>query len=303
MKKKSILIIIIDTILCGCCLIVFALFHHVLPKELESENIIIDNDNTNICNCNNEQIYSCQTTSTDNSYVSENISIKIETFENKTSSGQIRYHVADIHIKNIKSLQTVLAKDKFGRYYESILSMDKRSDAILSLNGDFYGLTNKSIVIRNGILYRSTKSKTDVAVLYNNGVLKVFSSNLFNVDDAIKDGAYQAWSFGPSLLDSDGKAMTSFSSNSLVRKNPRSAIGYYEPGHYAFVVVEGRIDESVGMTMSELSTLFESLGCKVAYNLDGGQSSIMVFNDKYQNNLCEGGRTLSDAIIIKEVTE
>ena len=55
------------------------------------------------------------------------------------------------------------------------------------------------------------------------------------------------------------------------------------------------------MTLAELSSLFAKLGCKTAYNLDGGQSAMMVFNDKYVNNLCEDGRTISDAIIIKEV--
>ena len=55
------------------------------------------------------------------------------------------------------------------------------------------------------------------------------------------------------------------------------------------------------MTLPELSNLFAKLGCKTAYNLDGGQSAMMVFNDKYVNELCEDGRTISDAIIIKEV--
>ena len=56
--------------------------------------------------------------------------------------------------------------------------------------------------------------------------------------------------------------------------NPRSAVGYYEPGHYCFVVIDGRQPGySKGATLMQLAQLFESLGCKEAYNLDGGKSA------------------------------
>ena len=70
--------------------------------------------------------------------------------------------------------------------------------------------------------------------------------------------------------------MTKFNSV-VLKRNPRSAIGYYEPGHYCFVEVDGRIPASRGMTMEQLSQLFEDLGCRSAYNLDGGQSAGIVW--------------------------
>jgi exopolysaccharide biosynthesis protein len=84
-------------------------------------------------------------------------------------------------------------------------------------------------------------------------------------------------------------------------ENPRTAIGYYEPGHYCFVVVDGRQDGySDGLTLAELSQLFHDLGCQTAYNLDGGQSSMMVFQDSLVNQPYKGGRNSSDIVYLTD---
>jgi len=102
--------------------------------------------------------------------------------------------------------------------------------------------------------------------------MKIYQPEALNIQTLIQTGAYQSWIFGPSLLDENGKAKKDFLTWSYIRElHPRTAIGYYEPGHYCFVVVDGRQkDYSRGMFLEELSQLFEQLGCKVAYNLDGG---------------------------------
>ena len=133
--------------------------------------------------------------------------------------------------------------------------------------------------------------------------MRVIKGSDFAVDEAIADGAWQAWTFGPGLLDIDGGIITSFNSTSrIISANPRTAIGYYEPGHYCLIVVDGR-GESSGMSLSEMSRLFNELGCKAAYNLDGGNSSIMVWQDEIINNPSGGGRESSDALLIAEVNK
>ena len=108
-----------------------------------------------------------------------------------------------------------------------------------------------------------------------------------------------------SLLDENGKAMTKFNTN-VGPANPRSVIGYYEPGHYCLVQVDGRRTESrlekgkinVGMTMKQTSALMEQLGCAAAYNLDGGQSSVLWYNSENLSNPYNGGRNVMDAVLI-----
>ena len=64
------------------------------------------------------------------------------------------------------------------------------------------------------------------------------------------------------------------------------------------MIVNGRGTEgSRGYTMSQLSTLFEELGCAAAYNLDGGRSSVMAW-DCGSSPPASGGRPVCDIIYI-----
>lgn len=242
--------------------------------------------------------------STSNSYSSKNISITVNQYTEGSGKDVVTYYIADIYIANIKCLQSGFAENTYGvDYTDTVLDMDKSLGVLLAINGDYYGNGGDGVVIRNGEVYRSTTSDYDVCVLYYDGTMKTFSADEFNVDQAITDGAYQAWCFGPELLDEYGNNTTEFATNRhVIEMNPRSAIGYYEPGHYCLVVVDGRQSGySNGMTLTQLSELFETLGCSSAYNLDGGKSSSMTFNDTEVNQACDGGREVSDCILIKEV--
>lgn len=104
-------------------------------------------------------------------------------------------------------------------------------------------------------------------------------------------------------IDNDTNALTSFNtSHRLESENPRTGIWYYEPGHYCMVVIDGR-DEgySKGVTLREMSSIFEELGCESAYNLAGGKLSVMTFDDAIVNQPVDGGRTVSDCLTIEEV--
>lgn len=242
--------------------------------------------------------------STDHTYSSKNISITVDQYTEGSGQNIITYYVADIYIADIESFQSGFADDTYGiGYTERVLSMDGFLNAVLAMNGDYYGNGGNGVVIRNGEVYRNSTSNLDVCVLYYDGTMKTFSPKEFDVEQVIADGAWQAWSFGPELLDDTGSSKTDFNTDGHVRNtNPRSAIGYYEPGHYCFVVVDGRQNGySVGLNIIELSKLFEELGCTSAYNMDGGRSSEMTFNDATVNRPCDGGREVSDCILIKEV--
>ena len=122
-----------------------------------------------------------------------------------------------------------------------MLDMANDYNAILAMSGDYYGNSDASVVIRNGVLYRDDIIGTDICVLFTDGTMKTYSPDKFNVDEVIAAGAWQAWNFGPSLLDDNGNVPSSFNTTSYLNsENPRAAIGYIEPGHYIFVTVDGR---------------------------------------------------------------
>lgn len=233
----------------------------------------------------------------ENSYRSRNVSITVT----KVNDGRSTYYVADIYIKDIENFKTVLADDSFGRSLrEEIPAMAKRHNALTAITGDFYSLHTTGLVIRNGELLRDKLSSNDVCVLYRDGVMETYPGGQVDLQAILAREPYHAWSFGPSLLI-DGQPVEDFDS-SIAASNPRSAVGYYEPGHYCFVVVDGRQGSySHGMTLDKLSKLMFDLGCKSAYNLDGGKSAMMTLGDSIVNRPYDGGRKTSDILTICEV--
>ena len=211
--------------------------------------------------------------------------------------GKLEYQIADIYVRDINCFKTAYRlnpKDnvKTQKYAEEI-------DAIVSTNGDNFnaGKISDGLVIRNAAqLFPAggkpqTKFTSDLCVLFYDGTMRVYDckADTISYDEIIASYPYQAFYFGPKLLNDDGTAKTTFNS-SLGKLNPRTVLGYYEPGHYNLLVVLGTRDQmdynndshgngkSPGMTFTELSKLCESLGYKMAYNLDGGGSSSMVWN-------------------------
>lgn len=237
---------------------------------------------------------------TENSYTSPYVSITIDTVSYGSGWTAITYFVADIYVASLDNFKTYTAHNEM-RYFskQDVLEMDAACGAILSVSGDFYSYQKTGFLMRNGYLYKSDNTYCDICVLYDDGVLATYPKNGYDHQQILDQGAVQIWNFGPSLLDENGKAYSSYKVDShIASDNPRSAIGYYEPGHYCLVVVDGRDhDYSVGMGIDDLAAIFEGLGCKVAYNLDGGGSAVMAFDDALYSKPSED-RDLSDIVIV-----
>ena len=229
------------------------------------------------------------------SYSDDNLRIVIT--EHHTDNAV--YFVADIWLRDIHSFQTAFAGGKFKGGYAMPDAMASKVGAILALSGDSCGSSTDGIVIRNGDLYRDSNA-SDVCILYLDGTMETYYEADFDLDAAIARGAYQGWSFGPKLID-NGQIPASYNSTNVIINDraPRAAIGYYEPGHYCLVSVDGRQgDYSRGMNLAELSQAMIDLGCKDAYNLDGGQSVMMVFQGQIIGKPYKGGRVISDIIYL-----
>lgn len=252
-----------------------------------------NNSNSDSNNINNKTL-------TNTSYKDNNIEINItEHNENDT-----KIYVADIVLNDSKYLKTAFAKSSYGKNITDYTSAISESvNAILAINGDYYGVQENGYVLKNGVVYRSTASNREDLVIYKDGSFEIINEKETSIDKLVEKGAYNILSFGPSLIENSkisvstsdevGKAMTS---------NPRTAIGIIDQNHYVFVVSDGRTSESEGLSLYELATFMQSLGCKTAYNLDGGGSSTMYFNGNVINNPTTNGsikeRKVSDIVYI-----
>lgn len=319
-KLKIPVLVLIDVLCIGIGLNVFALFHHVLPFYVYRQDVsptvlptvsaapaqtpapvsdpqvtLTPEQEPEVPETWAQKFADHFTTGevirTETSYRSENISIQVS---HHVEPGLI-YSVADIYISDLKYLKSGFGGGSYRASTEPIVNLAEESNALVAISGDHFGARADGCVVRNGVLYRET-SFEDVCIITNEGEMITLETDAFDPESIKATGAWQVWSFGPELLK-DGQVKTKFNST-VTRKNPRSAIGCVEPGHYIFVQVDGRIDTSNGMSMEELSQLFYDLGCTAAYNLDGGQTAGFVWQGKLLSY--PYGRPVWDIIYIGE---
>jgi exopolysaccharide biosynthesis protein len=63
------------------------------------------------------------------------------------------------------------------------------------------------------------------------------------------------------------------------------------------VVSDGRTEESAGLSVYELASIFVEYEATFAYNLDGGGSATMWFNGRIINKPVNSGSTISERSI------
>ena len=239
---------------------------------------------------------------TESGYLSSTLSIEITTLREERSD----IYIADIWLSDLGQLRRGFGGGKWRTHMRTVKTIAQQENAILALTGDNGQNFTKGVVFANGVrLRKSVNKKRDVCLILTDGTMEIVSGVDLTNDriEELTGRVWQSFLFGPGLLDAEGHALTNFSGG-VSPANPRAVIGYYEPGHYCLVQVDGRGTKSrfsgknTGMTLKQLAAFMESLGCKAAYNLDGGQSALMYFNGKVISTPYKGGRTVGDIVYL-----
>ena len=234
-------------------------------------------------------------------YSDSNVSITVKEYREYDSA----IYVADITVSDVSYLKTALASNTYGRNItETTSNIASENNAILAINGDYYGARQSGYVIRNGSLYRNSSGNRDALAIMKNGEFEFVSEGETSAETLLQNGALQVFSFGPVLLEDGSISVTENEEVGMaMASNPRTAIGYLGKNHYVFVVSDGRTSESAGLSLYELASFMKSLGVSDAYNLDGGGSSTMVFKGEVINTPTTNGhsseeRAVSDILYI-----
>ncbi len=191
-------------------------------------------------------------------------------------------------------------------------------NAVFGISDDFYGIriardyTNFGVIVREKEV-RATKTcasgnlglpNLELIALYEDGSMKTYESKEHTAQEYIDMGVTDTWAFGPILLR-DGQINEKLYTAKLYQNlEPRNAMGMIDNGHYLFISVKGRLDESIGCTPLFIAQRMQSLSVKEALNLDGGNSVALVFMDDLINkpeaykskNYLTGVRQLSSLI-------
>lgn len=240
-------------------------------------------------------------TKTETSYQDDHLTVQLETIRQNDTT----IYVADIQTDSSDLLKTALAQDTYGtNITQKTSTIASDHQAILAVNGDYYGANTQGYVIKNGVIYRDTVREDaengDLAI-FEDGHMEIIYEKEISAQELLDQGVVNLLAFGPSLIE-DGEITVD--TNSEVGKsmssNPRSAIGIIDENHYVIVVSDGRTSESAGLTLYELAEVLQSYGATTAYNLDGGGSSTLYFNGQVVNKPTTNGniseRAVSDIV-------
>ncbi len=274
----------------------------VLPDRQVAVATVTDSTAASTGNSTEETTASSESVvATDTSYTSDGLTITLT--EKRVDETTV--YIADIQTTDSSHLQTALAENTFGRNIkETTSAMAAENEAVLAINGDYYGFRSTGFVMRNGTLYRDTANgDTQALVIDQDGNFSIVDESTTSAESLTN--AQQILSFGPALIE-DGQIAVSTSAevSQSMTSNPRTAIGQIGENHYVIIVSEGRTSDSEGLTLYQLAEQFEELGAATAYNLDGGGSSTLYFNGKVVNQTVGGSdnseeRAVSDILYFK----
>lgn len=241
-------------------------------------------------------------TKSSTAYEDDNIKIALIDYrENDTD-----IHMADVKVSSSEYLKTAFAQSSYGRNVtEKTSDIAESVNAILAINGDYYGAQESGYVIRNGVIYRETaKSGNEDLVIYGDGSFEIIDEDDITAEELLEKGAQNVLAFGPALVEDGSVSVTEDEEvGKAMASNPRTAIGIIDENHYVFVVADGRTSDNEGLSLYELAEFMESLGVQTAYNIDGGGSSTMYFNGQIINKPTTNGssikeRSVSDIVYI-----
>lgn len=219
-------------------------------------------------------------------YTTDNATITIAQVTSGSGSGQVTYYVADVQLAVGATLQTALA----GGGRDNASDIAAAAGASLAINADYFASRDDGIIIRDGVLYRDVPVRAGLA-FYSDGRVQVYEETQTSAAELLAAGVTDTLSFGPALLvdgelgdNLDTVEVEAHARHPIQGSQPRAGIGIVDTGHFVFVVVDGRSPGySRGVTLTEFAEIFADLGCTTAYNLDGGGSATLVFQNEVVN--------------------
>lgn len=184
--------------------------------------------------------------------------------------------------------------------------MEKIADQhnlVFAVNGDYYiyrvnrrNATKSAVAIGRvardfTMLYdtavspnRKNHPNLDVMALYPDGTMSVHDANEKTTEELLAMGAMDVLSFGPVLIR-DGAINEKAVSNFGVTQQPRAGLGMVRKGHFIHLMVESRTSKSKGVNTTWMAERFAQLGCDTAFNLDGGQTAVVIFMGEQLNEI------------------
>ncbi|MFP5079273.1 phosphodiester glycosidase family protein [Pedobacter sp. JCM 36344] len=193
------------------------------------------------------------------------------------------------------------------------------SNALAAINGTFFDVKNGgsvdlikvdgSVVTQNRLGQGGNRSAhQQAAILITDGKLNIKKWD-GSTDWEVKERADNMMVTGPLMSINNMETFLDSGSFSVTR-HPRTAVGLKPGGRVILLTVDGRNDNSSGMSLFELRKIMRWLGCTSSINLDGGGSSTLWVAGEGENGVVNyptdnkkwdhtGERNVANTILLK----
>ena len=167
-------------------------------------------------------------------------------------------------------------------------------------NGVGDGGSPIGLVISGGVMMNGYPSLVSEVIGFDRDNRLVVGN--MSAQEALDRGIRDAVNFGPILVVNGEPAQISGSGGGL---NPRTAIGQREDGAVLLLVIDGRQSHSLGASYKDLIEIMLEFGAVNAANLDGGSSSLMVYEDEIITTCASlyGSRKIPTAFLVRGAPE
>lgn len=193
-----------------------------------------------------------------------------------------------------------------GKGYASPITLAKNNKVVLGITDDHFGDrwnggARVGVIIRNGKIIkeqpRTTQKPTfpslEVLAVFEDGSMKTFASDAHTGQEYLDMGVVNTYAFGPILVSEGQLGKWMLEENFYHYREPRCAIGMYEPHHYFLLVAKGRTDDSKGVYLNWLAEKMLEKGVVEGMNLDGGGTTALMFMGKILNKANRNLRSTS----------
>lgn len=213
------------------------------------------------------------------------------------------YTFSEIKIADASQFRRFLSGGKYGSGKLAYpTEMANTVHSVVASSGDYFEFRNAGVIVYNGTVCRVSPGADTCYVDVNGDLLFTHLHERMNMDTAkqfVEDHQIQfSLAFGPVLVENGVRNdYGAYPLGEVFDSNSRAALCQMDSLHYLLVTCNPEGNARTRPTMAVFAEQIYNTGCKMAYALDGGQTTALVMDGVLLNQIIRNHqRKISDII-------